>query len=523
MSNVINLPSLWAGIVLTFSGWMLLRIASRTVLRWSPAIFLDLALPATCFGLLAASTARPVFAGIITLALSAGYAYADRAKLKVLAEPVVFTDVFQAFDIFRHPRLALPFPNKGGVLTAAAAVISVFVLLFRLEPTAWTLSPWPVLMLLGAVFLAAWTVGGRFSGRAAKSLRWLALSGDPMRDASMFGPLCILLAYGIIARGERATRQATALPVVRATRPSIAQPVVVVQCESFFDARRLHPGITADLLPNFDHCKRTGIQWGRLEVPCWGANTVRTEFAVLSGMSGNAIGFDRFNPYHRFAGVPINSLAWQMRAEGYRTVCIHPFDRTFYGRDQVMSNLGFDLFLGEEAFAGARRINGFVTDVEVARKIAEIVRTEGPRVFVFAITMENHGPWSAPRERPTANLLPDVALPQEEKVALERYLQSLRNADEMLGILIETLGADRMAGLLAFYGDHLPAFRSAFKEFGLNDLRSDYFIWSAVRSAGQRRDIAAQDLREALVPTRLGDTQVVRSIRSRRNAEPVAK
>jgi len=506
MSNLINLHSLEAGAALAFSGWLLLRAVCRARLNWSAALLLDAAIPATCFALLALATARPVFSGIITLALAAGYAYADRAKLKVLAEPVVFTDVFQAFDIFRHPRLALPFPNKGRVLIAAAVVISVFVLLFRLEPAAWPLSPWPVLLLLGFIVLTVWAVGGRFSARAAKSLRRLRFSGDPARDLAQFGSLGVLLAYGIIARGERAGRQAAALPVFRSasvhsSQPA-AQPIVMVQCESFFDARRLHPAISSGLLPTFDRCQQTGVQWGRLEVPCWGANTVRTEFAVLSGLAETAIGLDRFNPYHRFISVPVTSLAWRLRAEGYRTICLHPFDRTFYGRDQVMPNLGFDVFLGEEAFAGAQRINGYVTDVEVAKKIAEIVRNQGPNVFVFAITMENHGPWSAPCERPIANLLPDAFLTEADRIALERYLQSLRSADEMLGILTQVLGEKRNSGVLAFYGDHLPAFRSAFTAFELHDFRSDYLIWGAGMASGLRRDIKAHQLSEAVLAAR---------------------
>src|SRR5882757_2992999 len=167
-------------------------------------------------------------------------------------------------------------------------------------------------------------------------------------------------------------------------------------------------------------------------------------------MPESAIGLDRFNPYHRFTSVPVSSLAWRLRAEGYRTVCLHPFDRTFYGRDQVMPNLGFDVFLGEEAFAGAQRINGYISDVEAARKAVEIVKEEGPNVFVFVITMENHGPWSAPSDMPSSGLLTGLALPRDEQLALERYLRSLQSADKLLNVLTETLGNSRMPGLLAF-------------------------------------------------------------------------
>jgi phosphoglycerol transferase MdoB-like AlkP superfamily enzyme len=197
-----------------------------------------------------------------------------------------------------------------------------------------------------------------------------------------------------------------------------------------------------------------------------------------------------------------------LRAEGYRTICLHPFDRTFYGRDRVMPNLGFDVFLGEEAFAGAQRINGYISDVEAARMAAKIVEEEGPKVFVFVITMENHGPWTAPPEGLPINLLSGLALPQEEKLSLERYLQSLRSADQMLKVLTEAIGTKQKPGLLAFYGDHLPAFSSAFKQLEFKDLRSDYLVWRPGANKALHRDIRAQDLASAvldalLVPQKL--------------------
>jgi phosphoglycerol transferase MdoB-like AlkP superfamily enzyme len=143
--------------------------------------------------------------------------------------------------------------------------------------------------------------------------------------------------------------------------------------------------------------------------------------------------------------------------------------------------------------------------VEVARKIADLVKTHGPKVFVFAITMENHGPWLGAGELPTTNLLPEIGLPSGAQLALERYVQSLRNADEMLGILTATLSNEGTEGLLAFYGDHLPAFRQTFDTLGFSDLRSDYFIWSPASASAARRDIAARELQAALLQSRFGD------------------
>ncbi len=494
------------GLLLACGGWLPPRAVAGSRGRHLGALALDALVPMTLFLLLTALTARPLFSGTITFIFGAGFAYADRAKRRVLAEPVVFTDVFQAVDILRHPRLALPFPHQGRVLLCVAAAVSVFALAFRAEPAPWTWSPWPVLLLGLLLLVLSRAVAGPLNQVAGRALQRLSPSGDPLRDGEALGPFATLLAYAIIAGAERGARQAeAAVPKPAPTRPHAltAEPLVVVQCESFFDARRLHPDLAGLSLPELDGCRRGALQWGRMAVPSWGANTVRTEFSVLSGLPPAALGFDRFNPYHRFARQPVNSLAWRMRSAGYRTICLHPFDRRFYGRDRVLPMLGFDDFIGEEAFSSAARNNGYVADIEAARVAAEIVRQERGRVFLFVITMENHGPWPAPSSGLAPLLPPALSLPEGERQALECYLQSLGNADRMLGTLAAALDA---GGVLAFYGDHLPSFPASFAHLGLHDLRSDYLLWrggAGLRSAtGRRQDLDAHALCEAILQAR---------------------
>jgi phosphoglycerol transferase MdoB-like AlkP superfamily enzyme len=296
-------------------------------------------------------------------------------------------------------------------------------------------------------------------------------------------------AHGMIARAERAERRARVAPTAARARPAAAPgpPIVLVQSESFFDARRLGAAIPPDILPAYDACRATARQWGRLTVPGWGANTMRTEFAALSGLSETDLGFDRYNPYHAFARKPVSSLAWRLRAQGYRTICLHPFDRRFFRRDIAMPNLGFDAFLGPEAFVGAQRVGLYVSDLEVGRRIVDLVGAEGPGLFVFAITMENHGPWT---DTPTADADPRNHL---GGAALRQYLDGLRSADRMLALLTDALSGDAPT-LLGFYGDHLPSLPMLFDAVGFADTRTDYVVWQAGGGTGAARDIAAHEL-----------------------------
>src|SRR5271170_7541027 len=140
-----------AGAALTIAGWLITRRSAGAGLRRPVALLIDALWPAIFFGLVLAVTARPVLSGIAVLALAAGLFLADRTKREALREPVVFSDMDEFFQLFRHPQLYLPFAGTGLVIGGALAALGVVAALFLLEPTVWAWSPWPGLLAVGAV------------------------------------------------------------------------------------------------------------------------------------------------------------------------------------------------------------------------------------------------------------------------------------------------------------------------------------------------------------------------------------
>ena len=173
----------------------------------------------------------------------------------------------------------------------------------------------------------------------------------------------------------------------------------------------------------------------------------------------------RFNPYRRFARSGVATIASALKARGYRTLCIHPYPASFFARDRVFPELGFDEFVDLGYFAAAERQGPYVADAEVTRRI---VAALGPRMFVFAITMENHGPYH---------------LEGDDELAV--YLGHLRNADRMIA---EVCGAMR-EGVFCLYGDHVPGLPRAY-----DDPRTDYLIWSNKGMTPRRVDREAHRL-----------------------------
>jgi hypothetical protein len=492
------------GCGLALGAWLLPRHVANARSDSAPALLLDF-LPVLLAGsFVLTATGRPIFTGVLLISLGGGFALADRTKREVLREPVVFSEMSELRHVFTHPQLYLPFAGPALVIGGAAAAIALCIALLSFEPALWEPDRLLLLFYGGLITAGIWLTSREPTlGAAAAALRELGATGEPFRDARILGPFAMVLTYGVIARAERAVRRARHKPQPTSLRgPAQFQrevPLILVQCESFFDARRLSPLIPQGLLSGFDACCGSGGTFGRLQVPGWGANTMRAEFAVLTGIPESELGYDRFNPYHAFARVPIASLVWHLRSQGYRTVCLHPFDRSFFRRDLTLPALGFETFLGIETLGGSRR-PPYYSDPELADHVLRVLDIEGPRVFIFAITMGNHGPWreAGPPINPELRRNFDgTGLPQGGE--LLRYLDGLRQSDEMLQILLTGLQRRQREGVLSFYGDHLPSLPKAFRHFGFEEVGSDYVVWRAGATAKQQLDLPAHRLPRLMI------------------------
>ncbi len=454
------------------------------------------------FGLFLLPTGRPILAGLTVMCLGLGMGVADRVKRVVLGEPVVFADRAELIEVVRHPKLYLAFVGTGRMILATVAIVLAIVWIVDLEPPLWPVGLIPAFLLAVVAVVIGRLLFVIPSSRPlvdnlAAAYRRLDPSRDPFVDTERFGLLAACIIQATLARAERAGRQQAAQARAWPELPANG-PILVVQGESFVDASRLDPALGGHL-PNFARLRAEAVQHGRLAVPCWGANTIRSELAVLTALSTDDIGLDRFNPYEHFARVPLPSLAHQARAAGYKTICIHPYDADFYYRDKVMPLLGFDRFIGIEGFAGAVRNGPYVSDIAVAECMAKIVREHGPRVLVFAITMENHGPWDAEHDPLDAAALPEAWRTLADAAEIGRWLKHLQSTDAMIPILQDAIAATGSPGWLIVYGDHQPSLTGAFQGPGSDDRKSDYAIWGSNQTPGKPADIAAEEIAASLM------------------------
>jgi len=232
--------------------------------------------------------------------------------------------------------------------------------------------------------------------------------------------------------------------------------IIVVLNESFWDPTVL-PNLTFSKDPiAFFHEMQAKYISGHMISPVFGGSTANVEFEILTGLS------TKFLPqgaiaYQQFIAKPIPAIPNLLKSHGYVCMAIHPYHEWFYKRDQVYKYLGFDRFYSLKDFEDAEIRGEYVADLEVSRKIIELVKENKEPSFIFAVTMQNHGPYPANRYKDTEKEISIKGnLSSDGQEIISTYIQGLYDADKALRYLIENIDNVHEPTAIVFLGDHLP-------------------------------------------------------------------
>ncbi|HET9403903.1 MAG TPA: LTA synthase family protein [Burkholderiales bacterium] len=490
----------WTAIAIPLAGSAAASFLVELLLVPAPAVFgrpwralaAHLGLWALAFCVYLLATQRPYFGALLQLAGLLLLVFTSNAKYRALREPFVFADFEYFTDTIRHPRLFLPYFGIGRAIAGFVAFFGAIYLGVAFEPSLPARTGWTA-FLSGLGLLAAAGAGllwlGTPRGRPEKF--------DASADLRRLGLAASLWQYYLAERGRQSLPRTSRFTAQAKASGNGGLPhIVAVQSESFFDARRLHAGVKPALLERFDAIRRSAVLHGGLHVPCWGGNTSRTEFAFLTGLGAEEIGVHRFNPNRRLAQQGLPSVASFLKRAGYRTVCVHPYPASFYSRDTAYPPLGFDRFIDIEDFREAERYGPYISDRAVTEKARAVLEESDQPVFLFLITMENHGPLHLEQVAPGDIERLYDAPPPGGYDDLTVYLRHLANADRMAHALHAHLERSPRDAWLCWYGDHVPILQQVYDATGFSDGRTDYFIWGKGRrpEAGSPRDVRAEEL-----------------------------
>ncbi len=273
--------------------------------------------------------------------------------------------------------------------------------------------------------------------------------------------------------------------------------IIFIQLESMFDITELEGiKLSQDPLPNL-HRLQEETTGGYLTVPVYGAGTINTEFEVITGMNTSFFGTGEY-PYrsilHRRTS---ESAATWLKGLGYTSTVIHNNNASFYDRNKVLSNLGFDCFISSENMNITRtNAAGWARDAVLEEYILDTMeRTPGPD-YLYAISVQGHGDYpDKPVENPTITV-ENPEYSEGYRNTLTYYVNQIYEMDRFIGNLTDSLSGLDENTILVFYGDHLPSLNIESKDLASGSkYKTSYIIWDNYGYNSNRRKEESGNLR----------------------------
>lgn len=269
--------------------------------------------------------------------------------------------------------------------------------------------------------------------------------------------------------------------------------IIVIMNEAFSDPAVLGPFETNEDYMPFVHSILSGdvdnTVSGYLNVSVLGGNTANTEFEFLTG---NTMAFlpQGSVAYQQYVKSEIPSLASHLKALGYDTIAMHPYNSTGWNRNTVYPLLGFDTSYFIRDWKNPEKIRKYVSDKACYDKIISLYegKKEDTPFFIFNVTMQNHSSYSEEFD----NFTPNIELIDAKSKVLNNYLSLMQISDTAIENLVTYFAQEEDPTMIVFFGDHQPTNSVVNAVWKLNGKSSDsltdeeealrykvpFFIWT---------------------------------------------
>lgn len=250
--------------------------------------------------------------------------------------------------------------------------------------------------------------------------------------------------------------------------PSVKDPnVIVIMSEAFTDPSLWENAtITKEVTPHFN-ALREKYPSGTMISSAMGGGTCNPEYEFLTGnplftLPDNIFPFEDptsyiKDPYKR-------SLPYVFKQNGYKTIGVHPYQKTFFNRDTIYPRLGFDKFITMEDLEDPPIKGSYISDECFTDIIIKQIEETKDPAFIYGISMENHYGYFIEKFMIYGEFPDDVldvnvfvaGLDEIERGYVISYLQGLYDADRALQQLTKYLEQSDEPTIVLFFGDHQP-------------------------------------------------------------------
>lgn len=257
--------------------------------------------------------------------------------------------------------------------------------------------------------------------------------------------------------------------------------LIFLQLESFFDVTRVKGmDFSEDPIPYFRSLQEKYTS-GFVSTPSYGAGTANTEFEVISGMNKNYFGAGEYPYKSILQDHTCESMCYALKEDGYTAHAIHNNNASFYDRDYVYANLGFDTFTTLESMNIMEVTpNGWAKDKVLTKYIQDALDSTKNQDLVYTVSVQGHGEY--PSEPLSTNTIQVTGGDTEElNEQFTYYTQQIHEMDQFLEELIASLEERGEETVLVIFGDHLPNLEVEKEDLKTGSkFETDYVIWDNI-------------------------------------------
>ncbi|MGJ3355160.1 LTA synthase family protein [Providencia sp. Je.9.19] len=448
---------IFAGVYLAliFIGSLFLVFEKSEVIY--PAL-ISISVYAIFFGALFALTTRWLFSAIVTSTLFIVIKFFNQLKVHYYKEQLFFSDINLMTDTSNMGTL-------GHYWLAGVALIGLLILLVVNAIISWrllrpcksfALRIVSLLLVVGGYYGANWSSTHYYD----EWTQTLPKGRGTVTNLVMSAKNSTYKSPQFASSSDYFIQQAAAVSLANNKTEVTEKPDIVLLLQESTVNPNIYDLPAETKLPElfmFQQDKNV-VAYSPMRVQTFGGGTWLSEFSALTGLNSDDFGSQKSGVFYFIVDHLNNSLFKEMKANGYYTVVLTPFNKGAYHSGHAYETLGVDRIIQpqELGYPGKLQDNLWTISTEDMLKYAkEILATETDKpVFIFSLTMYEHGPYKESHSDDYG--IKDKISNKDAAGEFSHYMEKIVASDNAMRDFADFIEKRDRPLMFLYFGDHQP-------------------------------------------------------------------
>ncbi|MBE5955529.1 MAG: hypothetical protein E7253_03660 [Lachnospiraceae bacterium] len=266
--------------------------------------------------------------------------------------------------------------------------------------------------------------------------------------------------------------------------------IIVIMNESWWNLDYISSEYVSYSIPPMEPLKQLANKCdiGTASVNIYGGGTISSESEFLTGFNTKYFS-STSDIYNILDGKNFPSIVDYFDTLGYTTTAIHPYYSTFYNRENIYVQMGFDNYIFEDDMDYTSLFDEFISDESLVNQIIHEYENNSTNPhFLFSISIASHGMNLDYNTKPMddypypidISLANNTIMNKEDFVNFNHYVNGIYEANLAFTKLVDYFEKQNSPVVILMFGDHCPNFTTTtLSALGLDVSYDEKWIYSS--------------------------------------------